>query len=724
MFTRPPRICRSRFPDTHAHFKIRRLAARMRSLHLACCAGVLTAGAALGCGSAQPGGQGNAHIEVDTLTVRVSETLTAVLREEDLDGDKRITVQDREQRAGNRGDGRFVLAPPLTTSSGKLTVEGVWPLAILVEELYAAQQRGESTLEVSRATLSETPISRISRRIREEFWHGLTRRLDAEGLAAALADSKIPVTEGSPRYLYVAQSDPKAVAYYEALLAENPQLGAELVVLKGPPKPNLVDELTRTQRHGLLALKLDAAGNPLPFVVPGGRFNEIYGWDSYFIVRGLLLDGHFDQARMMVEHLAYSIEHYGQIFNANRTYYANRSNPPFFTSMVREVAAAWPTETAAQPEELANVEGSDTQESNVPADDSAQAIEARNRWLREMTEAALKEYTQVWMTKERTVRGLQRYFGSGQRISVPPETEAEHYTAVFERFAETYKLSVDDFAKAYTSGSLKAPEVDAFLVHDRCMRESGHDTTYRWHVDGEDRCADFITVDLNSLLHKTEVDLAHLLDASGGPLKLGGKRYTSRELRKAAARRRALMRKLLWDKDSNTFADYDTKTKQRHAWSSPTMLYPLWAIDAADPATWILTEEEGHALIDQAIAQLRTPGGLAGSAPHEATLGARQWDHPYGWAPHQMIAWEGLKHYGRGELSRELARDWLTMIGDNASRYHGVVPEKFELVARSHQVFAEYGNVGTDFAYTTREGFGWTNTSIQLAVQLLTPASE
>ncbi len=688
-------------------------------------AAALGAGSTLGCGSSQPGAQGDAKHEVTSLTVRVNETLAALLAEEDLDGDKRITVEDQKERAGTRGDGRFVLARPLTDSQGTLTVEGTWPLAILVEELYAAQQRGESILEISRATLSEAPISRISRRIREEFWQGLTRQLDAEGLAAALEDSKVPVPEGTPRYLYVAKSDPQAVAYYTALLAENPQLEAELVVLNGPPDPNMIGELTRDFRHGLLALKLDDAGKPLPFVVPGGRYNEIYGWDTYFIVQGLLLDGHFEQARMMVEHLAYSIEHYGQILNANRTYYANRSNPPFFTSMVRKVAAAWPVEAAGETEE-----GAETQEASAEAPparggEAAKEPEARTRWLRAMTQAALKEYSQVWMTKPRTlVRGLQRYLGSGQRVSVPPETEAGHYDAVFERFAKKYKLSSEDFLAAYTSGALRAPDVDAFLVHDRCMRESGHDTTYRWQVDGEDRCADFVTVDLNSLLHKTEVDLAHLLDAVGGALKVGGKRFAASDLRSAAAKRRTLMRKLLWDAESNTFADYDTKTKQRHPWASPTMLYPLWAIDADDPSSWIVSEEEGHALIDQAMRQLRTPGGLAGSAPNEGALGARQWDHPYGWAPHQIIAWEGLKHYGRNKLAQELARDWLAMISDNASRYHGVVPEKFDVVARSHQVFAEYGNVGTDFAYITQEGFGWMNTSIQLALSLLAPAND
>src|SRR5215469_13628824 len=71
-----------------------------------------------------------------------------------------------------------------------------------------------------------------------------------------------------------------------------------------------------------------------PYVVPGGRFNEMYGWYSYFIIRGLLSDNQPDLARGMIENFFYEIEHYGALLNANRTYYFTRSQPPFLTSMI------------------------------------------------------------------------------------------------------------------------------------------------------------------------------------------------------------------------------------------------------------------------------------------------------------------------------------------------------------------------------------------------------
>src|SRR6185437_7203853 len=87
---------------------------------------------------------------------------------------------------------------------------------------------------------------------------------------------------------------------------------------------------TEIQHHGLLYL-------PKPWVVPGGRFNEMYGWDSFFIQMGLIRDKRLDLARDLTDNLLYEIRAYGKILNANRTYYLTRSQPPFLTQMVLAV---------------------------------------------------------------------------------------------------------------------------------------------------------------------------------------------------------------------------------------------------------------------------------------------------------------------------------------------------------------------------------------------------
>ncbi|HKT10254.1 MAG TPA: trehalase family glycosidase [Terriglobia bacterium] len=88
---------------------------------------------------------------------------------------------------------------------------------------------------------------------------------------------------------------------------------------------------------------------PNPYVVPGGMFNEMYGWDSYFIIRGLIEDDRLDFAKGIVNNFFFEIDHYGDVLNANRTYYLTRSQPPFLTSMIRAIYEAEKARGQADP---------------------------------------------------------------------------------------------------------------------------------------------------------------------------------------------------------------------------------------------------------------------------------------------------------------------------------------------------------------------------------------
>ena len=116
-------------------------------------------------------------------------------------------------------------------------------------------------------------------------------------------------------------------------------------------------------------------------------------------------------------------------------------------------------------------------------------------------------------------------------------------------------------------------------------------------------------------------------------------------------------------------------------------------------------------------------GGLAATARNSAlqfsSHRARQWEHPNGWAPHQVLAWAGLARFGFHTERQRLAYKWLYMITRNAADYAGTVPEKFDVVRRTHRVYAEYGNVGTEFRYITDEGFGWMNASYQVGLGVI-----
>jgi alpha,alpha-trehalase len=623
------------------------------------------------------------------VSVEVRPNLHRLIQEEDTDGDKRITVDDACVRDTERGDKRFLLH---ATDGTQYEISGTY-LSNLLQELKLAEDSGLQVAELRTHSLFEGPVERISRSIREIYWDGLTRRIDRESLAAILLDEK--VTTRGYRYLYVPRSDQRAYQYFLNFTDARPDLRIRVVPLPDKVTANAVRDLDG--KHGLLvlALRVNDAGDyeGVPFVVPGGRFNEMYGWDSYFEALGLLVDGRVDLAKSMVDNFVYQIQHYGKILNANRTYYLTRSQPPFLTSMARAVYDQLPQEPETK------------------------------KWLEGVLWAAVKEYQNVWHDSSRiTETGLNRYFGAGH--GPPPEVEVGHFDPIYQAYAEGMGIHWTELKRLYEGGRLNPirwpglkRNLDAFFVHDRCVRESGHDTTYRWNWDG-DRCADFVTVDLNSLLYKIEIDIARVIEGEfGGTLTGSGAVVEkSQEWYERALRRKELITEYLWDDKRGVFFDYDVKKhKRRYEYYSATSFYPLWAN--------LATPLQAERVVKSALPLLEMPGGVAASAeasreqiPHEAD---RQWDYPNGWAPHQMLIWRGLLNYGYTDIAHRLIYRWLYTITRNAVDYNGTVPEKFDVVKRSHRVFTEYGNVGTKFAYITKEGFGWMNASYQVGLQLL-----
>ncbi len=618
------------------------------------------------------------------VSVRVATrvALDSLIRDEDTDGDLKITIDDPHIPHTTRGDKRFSI-PAL--DHGLHEVVGTYYLSNLLQELTLGEQAGHDTMALRGDRIFEPPVERISRSIREIYWSGLTRRIDEEGLQAILRDEKTTTVDGL-RYVYVPPSDTLAASYFSSIAARHPDWKMKVVILPDSITPSYVRGLDG--HHGILSLSLlrnpDGTVRGEPFVVPGGRFNEMYGWDSYFIVLGLLHDDMVDLAKSMVDNHVYEIMHYGAILNANRTYYLTRSQPPFLSSMARAVYA------------------------RLPHNDVSRA------WRRKVLFAAIREYKGVWMNDRRlTATGLSRYFDSGS--GVPPEVEPGHFNAVFAAFAKKYGMPADSFETAYRSGRISAPDLDRYFVNDRSMRESGHDTSYRL----EDRSADLVTVDLNSLLYRIETDIAALIRKEFG----GSVRFADGSVERSgswlgrAAQRKQLINKYLWDAKDRMFFDYDTRLGHRTGYVSATTFYPMWAeLASADQAA---------SLVKYALPMLEMPGGIAGSSeesrgPISKERPPRQWDYPYGWSPHQMLVWQALLNYGYRNIAERLAYRWLFTITLNAVNYNGTVPEKFDVVRRTHQVFAEYGNVGTQFSYITREGFGWTNASYQIGRTLLT----
>ena len=435
-------------------------------------------------------------------------------------------------------------------------------------------------------------------------------------------------------------------------------------------RPGEID-VRNIQPHGLLFLENS-------YVVPGGRFNEMYGWDSYFIIVGLLRDGRIDLARGMVENFFFEIAHYGTVLNANRTYYLTRSQPPFLTSMIMDVYQA---QKASGHEDRA--------------------------WLEKAYGYASRDY-ETWNRDPHLAgsTGLSRYYDFGE--GPPPEgiqDEAGYYHRVV-----VYYLAHPDAASNHLV-ELKQPNSDTvgftfglqlcentqagskcdplkslalsrdFYKGDRSMRESGFDVSFRFGPFSADT-HHYAPICLNSLLYKQEKDLEQMS-------LLLGKKAESDKWRKRAEDRKQRINQYLWDSQRGLFFDYNFENQSRSSYEFITTFYPLWA--------GLATPEQAKAVV-QNLSAFEQPGGLAMSR-HE---NEGQWDYPYGWAPTQLLAVKGLRRYGYNADADRVSYKFVSMIAENFRR-DGTIREKYNVVTRSSET-----NVGAGYKANV-VGFGWTN---------------
>lgn len=501
--------------------------------------------------------------------------------------------------------------------------------------------------------------------------------------------------------VYVPSAAPEQHGYYSAVAKE---LGLE--VHKLPPREEITAGYIRdlNQAPGILALAMEEVSDPtsnetklagVPFVVPGGRFNELYGWDSYFINQGLILSGQYGLARGILINFIFCIKHYGKILNANRTYYLGRSQPPFVTSMVLELYDEIKEEPGAKD------------------------------LLQEGLAAAIHEYYTIWATEPRlhTGTGLSRYSPIG--IGVPPETEASHFDHILGPYAEAEEMEIPQFIQKYNEEEVEDRGLHEYFRHDRAARESGHDTSYR--LDG---CtADLATVDLNSMLYKYEKDIAYAIRTLFNNELQVPKEFqteqnsqsgceTAEVWEERAESRRAAMNRYMWDNDQGMYSDYNCVKDAKTGYESVTTLLSMWA--------GVASEEQAARLVEY-LSRFEEYGGLASTTlKSRGETGPerpnRQWDYPYGWAPHQTLAWTGLLKYGYLLEARRLAYKWAYMITRVFADYNGTVVEKYDVTTSidPHKVSAEYGNQGLDFEGVPPEGFGWVNASHIFACTLLT----
>ncbi|HXM16503.1 MAG TPA: trehalase family glycosidase, partial [Candidatus Eremiobacteraceae bacterium] len=216
---------------------------------------------------------------------------------------------------------------------------------------------------------------------------------------------------------------------------------------------------------------------------------------------------------------------------------------------------------------------------------------------------------------------------------------------------------------------------------DRSMRESGYDISFRFGPYGV-ATHHFAPVCLNSLLYKSEEDLARMAD-------MLGKKKESAEWHERAKKRRDAIQKYLWNAKAGMFFDYDFTKNEQSTYEYVTTFLPLW--------TGLATKEQAAAVVKN-VGIFERPGGLMMS-PKES---GGQWDAPYAWAPNQLMADDGIRKYGFTEVADRVSYAFLSNVLENFRR-DGTIREKYNAVTRSSETAVTAG-------YKVNiVGFGWTN---------------
>jgi alpha,alpha-trehalase len=404
------------------------------------------------------------------------------------------------------------------------------------------------------------------------------------------------------------------------------------VLTRGPPPDSSV------ARSSLIRL-------PHPYVVPGGRFREVYYWDSYFTMIGLVAGGRTDLVRDMLDNFAWLIGRFGHIPNGNRTYYLSRSQPPFFGAMVGLYVSA--TDTA--------------------------------RGLRYLD--ALETEHAFWMDgAERLVPGA-----AYRRVVRLPDGAVlnRYWDDRAEPRPEAYR---HDYELAET---LPEAERAGFYREVRATAESGWDFSSRWMRDPPDvhslETTALAPVDLNTLLWYDERLIAALRTYRQ---RRGDGEAARRFAAEAEARRRALLA-AAYDSSDGYFYDVRWRTGQPVT-DRPTLaaVVPLYF--------GLASETEGRAVADRLGRDFLRPGGLVTTLDSTG----QQWDAPNGWAPLEWMGIEGLLRYGREGLAESVRFRWLAL-NRRTYRATGRMMEKYDVV--------DLDRAAGGGEYPTQDGFGWTN---------------
>ena len=360
---------------------------------------------------------------------------------------------------------------------------------------------------------------------------------------------------------------------------------------------------------------------------------------------GLAADNEWGKIIAMTRNYGYLLRKYGFIPTANRSYFLSRSQPPFFSHMVRL---------------LAEHRG------------------ARITYA-EFLPYLLTEY-RFWMKGRRSLSARASNRAYARVVKMPDgSTMNRYYDNKVTPRPESRREDIE------TAGVLSGEEKDKLFLDLRAGAESGWDFSSRWFRNPADiqsiYTTDIVPVDLNCLLHTLEETIADAYSALKQPL-------LAKRFRSAASRRKQYIQKYCWDEQAQFFGDYDFREEKMTGRLTLAGVFPLF--------THVATVEQAELVAKRIERDFLKTGGLV--ATLEQT--AQQWDAPNGWAPLHWVVIKGLQNYGHHDLAHRIRDAWLKTNEQVFARERKMV-EKYNV--------EDPDALGGGGEYPLQDGFGWTN---------------
>lgn len=403
---------------------------------------------------------------------------------------------------------------------------------------------------------------------------------------------------------------------------------------------------------------------PLPYsyIVPGGRFREMYYWDSYFTMLGLKESGQTKLIENMVKNFAFLINKYGHIPNGTRTYYLSRSQPPFFSLMVSL---------------LASIKGNGVYKTYLPA------MEKEYRYFMEGGTALKAGETHRRVVRMKDGELLNRYWDD----SPTPRPESYREDVLTADTMVMRRMMVIRFRSKEAMDAARKKFYTEAYTHIRAAAESGIDFSTRWFADGESintiETTNIIPVDLNSLLYNLEQTLATAYKQKGSVAK-------QKQYAKLADSRMKAINKYCYDSTAGYYFDYHFTQDRIQTLVTPAGMYPFCFFPASNMA------EKAAKAAEVIKTNLLKDGGIATTA----NTSGQQWDAPNGWAPLQWMTIWGFDRCGQQELAKDIAKRW-TLLNADVYKRTGKMLEKYNVIDTN------LDSGGGE--YPTQDGFGWTN---------------